>query len=98
MKLLFCLFLLCQPAQANVWIPDYVPLQVRLIEAIPNVKLYQSQGRPVAVISSKLPCEAISGGHSPPGDVLRFIVNAVIGFFNDMEIADYDITVVCEGE
>ena len=97
MKTLLCLlFLCCQPADANLWIPDYVPVSTRIANAIPTVKVYRTADRPIAVISSKLPCEAISGGHSPPGDVIRFIINAVIEKFNDAHIVDFDITVVCE--
>ena len=99
MKTLLCLFLLFTPhADANTWIPDYVPVSTRLAEAAPHALVYDTGGRPIVIIYSKMPCEAVSGNASPPGDVLRWVANTFASLVNESAVVGFDVEFVCKGE
>ena len=99
---LFVLFLVAvsftNRARANEWIPDYVPVPIRLKNALPHVQVFNTGGRPVVVVSSKMPCEAISGNRSPPADVMRWVANTFAELANASAVVGFDVEVVCSSD
>ena len=98
-KTLLCLLCLySQPTTANPWIPDYVPVGVRIAHALPHIQVFATGGRPVVVISLRMPCEVITGTRSPPADVIRWVLNTAASLVNESSVVGFDVEIVCSGE
>ena len=100
------LFVLClvlfagagKKSYANPWLPDYVPIPQRIKNGLPQIYVYNTGKTPLVVLSSKMPCEIVSGQRSPPADVMRWLGNTAAKVLNETGVLGFDFEIVCSGE